>query len=280
FQKHEGAAPYLVSLTRRSGCRSRLRLIDHERVSPRQIQLKAQPPWLCGELARMRSVTMGAKDDHKGLRAAIRPFPSAIQRGDTVCGSARTVSLPTRRDNLPAQKGSDKQSPPQGGKCGLLQPLLPCTQKRRELSANIRSTCVKQSTHATTVQNVDPTQACAVYKAKRLVYHDRLKRRLFLLSDPPQTSEISEVCVRRNSVPIQRTPIRPVPSAEGIYKVRRGSHRPITSTRLTRLQLFGRLVNCFPFKSCSSAGWLSSGGTPVSTGFCCKQRKERSLPQA
>src|SRR4029434_3208602 len=85
FQNHEGAAPDLVSLPRRSGCRSRLRLIDHERVSPRQIQLEAQPPWLCGELARMRSVTMGAKDDHKGLRAAIRPFPSAIQRSDTVC---------------------------------------------------------------------------------------------------------------------------------------------------------------------------------------------------
>src|SRR4029434_5122876 len=72
FQKHEGAALDLVSLPERSRCRSRLRLIDHERVSPRQIQLKAQPPWLCGELARMRSVTMGAKDGLKGLRTAIR----------------------------------------------------------------------------------------------------------------------------------------------------------------------------------------------------------------
>ena len=102
FQKHEGATPDLVSLPRRSGCRSRLRLIDHERVSPRQIQLRAQPPWLCGELARMRSVTMGAKNDYKGLRAAIRPFPSAIQQSNTVCDAARTVSLPTGRNNLPA----------------------------------------------------------------------------------------------------------------------------------------------------------------------------------
>src|SRR4029434_2563302 len=148
------------------------------------------------------------KNDHKGLRAAIRPSPSAIQRSDTICGAAKTVSLPTGRDSLPAQKRSNKQSPSRGGKCRLLQPLLPRTQKRRELSANIRSTCVKQSTHAATVQNVDPTQACAVYKAKRLVYHDRPKRRLFPHSDPPQTSEISEVCIRRNSVPIQRTPIR------------------------------------------------------------------------
>src|SRR4029434_897762 len=78
---------------------------------------------------------------------------------------------------------------------GMLVQLPPrCTQ------------CVKQSTHAATVQNVDPTQACAVYKAKRLVYHDRLKSRSFPHSDHPQTSEISEVCVRRNSVPIQRTP--------------------------------------------------------------------------
>src|SRR4029434_84682 len=68
-------------------------------------------------------------------------------------------------------------------------------------------------------------------------------KRIFPRSDPPQTSEISEVCVRRNSVPIQHTPIRPIFSAEGIHKVRRGSYRPITSTRLTRLQLFGRLVN-------------------------------------
>src|SRR4029434_5069513 len=156
------------------------------------------------------------------LCAAICPFPSAIQRSDTVCGAARTVSLPTGRDSLPAQKRSDKHSSSRGGSFSLLQPLLPRPQKGRELSANIRSTCVKQSTHAATVQNVDPTQACAVYKAKRLVYHDRLKRRLFPHSDRPQTSEISEVCVRRNSVPIQRTPIRPVPSAEGIYKGRRG----------------------------------------------------------
>src|SRR4029434_7056204 len=156
----------------------------------------------------MRSVTMGAKDDHKGLRAAIRQFPSAIQRSDTVCGAARTVSLPSGRDSLSAQKRGNKHSSSRGEECRLLQPLLPRTQKRRELSANIRSTCVKQSTHGATVQNVDPTQACAVYNAKRVGYHDRLKRHLFPHSDPPQTSEISEVCVRRNSVSIQRTPIR------------------------------------------------------------------------
>src|SRR4029434_8445407 len=72
FQNHEGATPDLVPLPRRSGSRSRLRLIDHERVSSRPIQLKAQPGWLCGELARMRSLTMGAENDHKGVRAAIR----------------------------------------------------------------------------------------------------------------------------------------------------------------------------------------------------------------
>src|SRR4029434_1158742 len=145
------------------GCRSRLRLIDHERVSPRQIQLRAQPPWLCGELARMRSVTMGARDAHKGLRAAIRPFPSAIQQSNTVCGAARTVSLPTGRNNIPAQKEGYKQSPSQGGKCRLLQPLLPRTQKRRELSAYISSTCVKQTPHAATVSTAHPTQACATH---------------------------------------------------------------------------------------------------------------------
>src|SRR4029434_4017486 len=127
----------------------------------------------------MRACTIGAKSDDRGLRAAIRPFPSAIQRSDTICGAARTVSLRTGRNSLPAQQRGNKQSPSRGGNCRLLQPLLPRSQKGRELSANIRSTCVKQSTHATTVQNVDPTQACAVYKAKRLVYHDRLKRRLF-----------------------------------------------------------------------------------------------------
>src|SRR4029434_2686478 len=164
FQKHEGATPDLVPLPRRSGCGSRFRLIDHERVSSRQIQLKAQPGWLCGELERMRSFTMGAKTDHKGFRAAIRPFPSAIQRSDPICGAARTVSLPTGRDSIPAQKRSDKHSTSRGGSFRLLQPLLPGPKKGRELSANIRSTCVKQSTHAATVQNADPTPACAVYK--------------------------------------------------------------------------------------------------------------------
>src|SRR4029434_1391214 len=77
-----------------------------------------------------------------------------------------------------------------------------------------------------------------------------------------------------------KAPIRPVPSAEGIYKERRGSRRPTTSTRLTRLHLFGRLVNCFSFKGCSSAGRPSSGGAPASTGLCNTQGKEGSLPQA
>src|SRR4029434_5106895 len=135
--------------------------------------------------------------------AAIRTSPSAIQRSDTICGAARTVSRPTGRDSLPAQKRSDKHSFSRGGSFRLLQPILLGPKKGRELSAKIRSTCVKQSTHVATVQNVDPTQACAVYKAKRLVYHDRLKRRIFPRSDPPQTSEISEVCIQRNSVPIQ-----------------------------------------------------------------------------
>src|SRR4029434_4064920 len=153
----------------------------------------------------------------------------------STCGAARTVSLPTGRDSLPAQKRSDKHSSSRGESFRLLQPLLPGPKKGRELSANIGSTCVKQSTHAVTVQNAEPTPACAVYKAKRLVYHDRLKRRIFPRSDPPETSEISEVCIQRNSVPIKRTPIRPSSSAEGIHKVRRSSHRPIASTRLTRI---------------------------------------------
>src|SRR4029434_8488692 len=91
---------------------------------------------------------------------------------------------------------------------------------------------------------------------------------------------ISEVCIRRNSVPIQSTPIRPVPSAEGIYKVRRGSYRPIASTRLTRIQLSGRLVNSCSFRGCSGAGRPSSGGAPVSTGICDKQGKKRSVRTA
>src|SRR4029434_7983381 len=58
---------------------SRMRAIDYERVSSRPIQLKAQPGRVCCELARMRSVTMGTKNGLKGLRAAIRPSPSAIR---------------------------------------------------------------------------------------------------------------------------------------------------------------------------------------------------------
>src|SRR4029434_10831241 len=134
---------------------------------------------LRSELARMRSVTLGAENDHSGVRAAICPFPSAIRRSDPISGAAGAVSLSTERDRLPAPKRSDKYSASRGGSFRLLQPLFPGPQKGRELSANIRSTCVKQSTHAATVQNADPTPACAVHKTKRLVYHDRLKRRLF-----------------------------------------------------------------------------------------------------
>src|SRR4029434_8681531 len=122
----------------------------------------------------MRSVTMGAENDHKGIRPAIRPSPSAIRRSDPISGAAGAVSFSSGRDLLPAQNRRDNHSPSRGGSFRLLQLLLLGPKKGRELSAYIRSTCVKQSTHAATVQNVDPTQACAVYKAKRLVYHDRL----------------------------------------------------------------------------------------------------------
>src|SRR4029434_9045767 len=186
FQNHGRAAPDLVSLPRWSGGRSRLRLFDHERVSPRQIQLKAQPPWLCGELARMRSVTMGAKDDHKGLRAAIRrsppPFSGVIQ---SVVQQEQSHFLREETVSLLRIEAISR----------LLQPLLPRTQKRRELSANLRSTCVKQSTHAATVQNVDPTQACAVHKAKQLVYHDRLETHI---STFRSTTDIGDICGLRS----------------------------------------------------------------------------------
>src|SRR4029434_5145138 len=73
----------------------------------------------------------------------------------------------------PASPGSSR-----GGSFRLLQPLIPAPQKGRELSATISSTCVEQSTHTAKVQNADPTPASAVHKTKRLVYHDRLKRRI------------------------------------------------------------------------------------------------------
>src|SRR4029434_6182861 len=112
-------------------------------------------------------------------------------------------------------------------------------QKGRELSANIRSSCIEQSTHAAEVQNADPTPTSAVHKTKRLVHHDRLKRCLLPCPDPPQTSEISEVCIRRNSIPVPRTPVRPGFGTEGFQKVRGSSHRPITTTRFAFIQLFG-----------------------------------------
>src|SRR4029434_10954149 len=83
-----------------------------------------------------------------------------------------------------------------------------------------------------------------------------------------------------NSVPIQRTPIRLSSGAEGIHKVRRSSHRAITSTQFTHIQLFGRLVNSCSFRGRSGAGWPSIGGAPVSTGLCDKQGKKRSVPKA
>src|SRR4029434_1748522 len=50
--------------------------------------------------------------------------------------------------------------------------------------------------------------------------------------------------------------------------------------RLTRIQLFGRLVNSCSFRGCSGAGRTSSGGAPVSTGLCDEQGKKRSVPKA
>src|SRR4029434_4700660 len=58
-----------------------------------------------------------------------------------------------------------------------------------------------------------------------------------------------------------------------------GSPLPIASTRLTRIQLFGRLVNSCSFRGRSGAGWPSSSGAPVSTGLCDKQGKKRSVPK-
>src|SRR4029434_2079206 len=43
--------------------------------------------------------------------AAICPFPSAFQQSNTVCDTARTVSLPTGRDCLPAQKKAISRVP-------------------------------------------------------------------------------------------------------------------------------------------------------------------------
>src|SRR4029434_1590910 len=193
--------------------------------------------------------------------AAIRTSPSAIQRSDTICGAARTVSLPTGRDSLPAQKRSDKHSSSRGGSFRLLQPILLGPKKGRELSANIRSTCIEQSTHAAEVQNAE------------------LKRCVLPCRDPPQTSKLSEICVRRNSIPVPRTPVRLGFGTEGFYKVRGSSHRPITTTRIAFIQLFGRLVDLCSFKSSSGARLPSSGGTLVPTRLRDKQGKKRSVPK-
>src|SRR4029434_8912580 len=162
--------------------------------------------------------------------------------------------LPTGRDSLPAQKRGDKCVASRGGSLRLLQQILPGPQKGRELSANIRSTCVEQSAHAVEVQNADSPPASAVYKAKRLVYHDRLKRRIFPRSDPPQTSRhlrfaFGGIAYQFNALPFG-------------------------------LALAPRVFTKCSFRGCSRAGRPSSGGAPVSTGLCNKQGKKRSLPQA
>src|SRR4029434_3458067 len=162
--------------------------------------------------------------------AAIRTSPSAIQRSDTICGAARTVSRPTGRDSLPAQKRSDKHSFSRGGSFRLLQPILLGPKKGRELSAKIRSTCVKQSAHAVEVQNV--------HKTKRLVHHDRSKGCLLPCPDPPQTSEISAVYVRRNSIPAPRPPVRSGSGTEGFHKLHGSSHRAVAATGATYVQRF------------------------------------------
>src|SRR4029434_5587658 len=142
----------------------------------------------------------------------------------------------------------------------------------RELSANTRSSCVEQSAHAVEVQNADS-------KTNLLVHHDRPKRCLLPCPDPPQTSEISEVCVRRNSMPVPRTPVRPGSGTEGFQKVRGSSHHPITTTRFAFIQLFGRLARLCSFKSSSGARLPSSGGTSAPTTLRNKQGKKRSAPR-
>src|SRR4029434_9040896 len=111
---------------------------DYIRDSSLTSELTAEPARLSCGLARMRSVTMGAENDHSGVRAAVRPSPSVIRSSDPISGAAGAVSFPTERDRLPAPKRCNKCSDSRGCSFRLLQPSLPGPQKGRDIRSNIR----------------------------------------------------------------------------------------------------------------------------------------------
>src|SRR4029434_10983361 len=90
-----------------------------------------------------------------------------------------------------------------------------------------RSKTLKYSSQDTEVSYAAHQGGSAQHSEERLVHDHRLEGCLLPRPNRTTPQAIPQVRLRGSGVPIQRTPIRPFPSAEGIHKVRRGSLRPI-----------------------------------------------------
>lgn len=135
------------------------------------------------------------------LQFKVHP-PSFPQCDIYSCGEAGGNGIEERNKQLVEQKSNMSF----GCKQRMVQPLFGCSKERGRTPSYSRSSSVKQIPKKLQIQDINIQTASEPHKPRRWFYYDRsqLSRR-----DTPTPPAVTEICVRRHSLPILGSAVRP-----------------------------------------------------------------------
>ena len=126
---------------------------------------------------------------------------------------------------------------------GLLQQILPSSQKGWGSASNLGSSRLKPYNQSTQVQDVNRQDGRVANSASRLVYHDRSEGRIFSYRDFATTQEIPEVRFRGRSIPVSGSSFRPSLITPHVHKMHGCSAGSITTPGHSHFELYRRLAD-------------------------------------
>ena len=160
----------------------------------------------------------------------------------------RCGAHPSHRSVETVRKGSCRTSPSFTKRVGLLQSLLPRSEKGWRPQAHPRPQTPEQSANDTPVQDADnQTNPCA-NSPRGLFFLSGSERCLFSHPNIAPSQAIPEICLRGAGLPVHSTTVRPITGTSYIYEVHGRSTLPPETAGSASVKLPRRLADYSPIR--------------------------------
>ena len=155
--------------------------------------------------------------------------------------SKQTKCLVECYSRLALQKGH--RSSAYSKQSRFLQSTLPRAKTRQSLETSYRPQCLKQVLGSTQVQNGNTRVNSSFSQKGRMDYINRLNGCIPTHTYPSSISQIPQIPLKRNNLPVQKSTIRPSNGSFSVYKCSERSKTHGPTTTHSHPPVSGRLVN-------------------------------------